>query len=82
MIWKPKKVSFYVQHIYCNSPIFFYLNFRTNHLNETIKHTGPFCLKRLPVEKTFVYGKSCNRLSMAVPYVFYDTVDKSINILL
>lgn len=61
---------------------FFYLNFAANHLNETIKNTGPFSLKRFPVEKAFVNGKSSNRLSLTEPNVFDNTVDKSINILL
>lgn len=59
-----------------------YLNFWTNHLDETIKYTSPFSLKRFPLEKTFIDCKCCNRLSLTESYVFHNTVDKSINTLL
>ena len=59
-----------------------YLNCRTNHLNETIKHIGPFCFKRSPLEKTFIYGKCCNRFSMTESNVFCNAIDQCINILL
>ena len=59
-----------------------YLNGWTKHLNETIKDTGPFSFKRLPVEKTFVNGKSGNRLALTKANIFHGTVNKCINILL
>lgn len=34
------------------------------------------------MDKAFVYGHSCNRLSLTESNVFWNTVDKSVNILL
>ena len=59
-----------------------YLNCRTNHLNETVKHIGPFRFTRFPVDKTFINGKCCNSFSMTEPNVFCNTIDQCINVLL
>lgn len=59
-----------------------YLNSRTNHLDQTIKHTSSLCFKRFPVQKALVYCESCYRFSLTEAHILHYTFHESINILL
>lgn len=59
-----------------------YLNSWTNHLNQTIEHTGPLSFKRFPMEKAFVDGKSCNRLALTESNILHHTVNECTNVFL
>lgn len=59
-----------------------YLNGRTNHLHQTIKHACLFCFKRFPVKKASVDGKSCNRLALTESHILHHTVNECTNVFL